>query len=171
MPNFERYSKLHDEIMRRLEVGEITTEQAKEVNDLVFEKYIIERDNDNTEIKKSKFNFNSVPVDIDTAASDIDTDLKPYLDILNKKWSKIILEASKWCVDHAKNWKMPDDLSTYKSKLKLSEICFCGKNKKYFLLSFNGPSNLDGGDFFDGHRLYMNANLEDNDVSITDISI
>ena len=42
MPNFEKYNKLHAEIMKRLEAGEITTEQAKEVNDLAFEKYITE---------------------------------------------------------------------------------------------------------------------------------
>ena len=42
MPNFDRYNKLHDEIMKRLEDGEITTERAKEVNDLAFEKYILE---------------------------------------------------------------------------------------------------------------------------------
>ena len=43
MPNFERYLALHNEIMNRLERCEITTEQAKEVNDLAFDKYIMER--------------------------------------------------------------------------------------------------------------------------------
>ena len=42
MTNFEKYNKLHDEVMKRLENGEITVEQAKEVNDLAFDKYITE---------------------------------------------------------------------------------------------------------------------------------
>ena len=42
MADFERYNKLHDEVMKRLEVGEITTEQAKDVIDMSFEKYIFE---------------------------------------------------------------------------------------------------------------------------------
>ena len=42
MNNFEKYSKLHDEVMKRLEDGEITIEKAKEINDLAFEKYISE---------------------------------------------------------------------------------------------------------------------------------
>lgn len=47
MNNFEKYNKLHDEIISRLENGEITTETAKEVNDLLFDKYIV---NDGAEI-------------------------------------------------------------------------------------------------------------------------
>lgn len=39
--NFEMYLQLHDEIMNRLESGEITIEMAKEVKDLAFDKYII----------------------------------------------------------------------------------------------------------------------------------
>lgn len=42
MNNFEKYNKLHNEIMKRLEDGEITVEQAKEVSDLAFDKYISE---------------------------------------------------------------------------------------------------------------------------------
>lgn len=42
MTNFERYNALHDEVMKRLEDGEITTEQAKNVIDLSFDKYITE---------------------------------------------------------------------------------------------------------------------------------
>ena len=42
MTNFEKYNKLHSEVMSRLENGEITIETAKEVNDLAFEKYIEE---------------------------------------------------------------------------------------------------------------------------------
>lgn len=40
--NFERYDVIHNEIMKRLQEGEITIEQAKEVNDLAFDKYIVE---------------------------------------------------------------------------------------------------------------------------------
>ena len=42
MNNFEKYNTLHNEVMKRLEDGEITIECAKEINDLAFEKYIIE---------------------------------------------------------------------------------------------------------------------------------
>lgn len=42
MTNFEKYNKLHTEIMKKLENGEITIEKAKEVNDLAFDKYITE---------------------------------------------------------------------------------------------------------------------------------
>ena len=38
--NIEKYSKLHNEIMKKLENGDITVERAKEVNDLAFNKYI-----------------------------------------------------------------------------------------------------------------------------------
>ena len=38
--NIEKYTKLHNEIMTRLEVGKITTETAKEMNDIAFDKYI-----------------------------------------------------------------------------------------------------------------------------------
>jgi hypothetical protein len=40
--NIEKYNKLHNELMKKLEAGEITTEQAKEINDLAFDKYITE---------------------------------------------------------------------------------------------------------------------------------
>lgn len=40
--NIQRYLTLHNEIMNRLEAGEITTETAKEINDLAFDKYITE---------------------------------------------------------------------------------------------------------------------------------
>jgi predicted nucleic acid-binding Zn-ribbon protein len=43
--NIERYIGLHNEVMTRLENGEITVEQAKEVNDLAFNKYIVESGN------------------------------------------------------------------------------------------------------------------------------
>ena len=43
MPNFERYGALHNEIMTRLENGEITTETAKEVIDAAFDKYVVEK--------------------------------------------------------------------------------------------------------------------------------
>lgn len=42
MTNYEKYNKLHAEVMKRLEDGEITIETAKEVNDLAFEKYVTE---------------------------------------------------------------------------------------------------------------------------------
>ena len=42
MTNFERYNALHDEVMKRLEEGEITTEQAKSVIAMSFEKYCTE---------------------------------------------------------------------------------------------------------------------------------
>ena len=42
MSNYKRYNLIHNEIMNRLEAGKITTEQAKEVNDLAFNKYITE---------------------------------------------------------------------------------------------------------------------------------
>ena len=45
MPNYNRYNKLHDEILTRLENGEITTEQAKDVIDLAFDKYVVEKVN------------------------------------------------------------------------------------------------------------------------------
>lgn len=40
--NIEKYNILHDELMKRLESGEITVEMAKEVHDLAFDKYITE---------------------------------------------------------------------------------------------------------------------------------
>jgi chromosome segregation ATPase len=42
MNNFEKYTALHNEVMKRLEDGDITTEQAKEVIDLSFDKYVTE---------------------------------------------------------------------------------------------------------------------------------
>ena len=42
MNNFEKYHKLHSEVMTRLENGEITIEAAKDVIDLSFNKYIAE---------------------------------------------------------------------------------------------------------------------------------
>lgn len=42
MTNFERYHKLHSEVMDRLKDGIITIEQAREVNDKIFTKYIVE---------------------------------------------------------------------------------------------------------------------------------
>ena len=42
MNNFEKYSKLHSEVMARLENGDITVEAAKDVIDLSFNKYIAE---------------------------------------------------------------------------------------------------------------------------------
>lgn len=41
--NFERYSAIHNELIKRLQDGEITIEFAKEVNDLAFDKYISEK--------------------------------------------------------------------------------------------------------------------------------
>ena len=40
--NIEKYTKLHNELMKKLEAGEITGETAKDVNDLAFEKYVSE---------------------------------------------------------------------------------------------------------------------------------
>lgn len=40
--NIEKYNKIHNELMNRLENGKITVENAKEVHDLVFDKYIAE---------------------------------------------------------------------------------------------------------------------------------
>lgn len=40
--DMEKYNLLHDEIMKRLDDGEITTEQAKEMNNRFFDKYITE---------------------------------------------------------------------------------------------------------------------------------
>lgn len=51
MPNFERYNKLHNEVMKRLEDGEITTESAKELNDKFFDRYIIETTEQNIQDK------------------------------------------------------------------------------------------------------------------------
>ena len=42
MTNFERYNALHNEVMKRLEEGEITTESAKELNDRFFDRYVVE---------------------------------------------------------------------------------------------------------------------------------
>lgn len=39
--NFEKYMSLHNEIMTRLEMGKITIEMAKDINDLAFDKYIV----------------------------------------------------------------------------------------------------------------------------------
>ena len=36
MTNFEKYIKLHDEIMHRLKEGELTIETAKELSDAIF---------------------------------------------------------------------------------------------------------------------------------------
>ena len=61
--NIEKYNKLHNEIMKRLESNEITTESAKAINNLAFDKYIVE----NTELKSINFKFFnknwSVPVE------------------------------------------------------------------------------------------------------------
>ena len=47
MQNIERYNLLHTEIMRRLEDGEITTEQAKELNNKFFDRYVEEKSEEN----------------------------------------------------------------------------------------------------------------------------
>ena len=51
MNNLQRYNSIHSEVMARLEKGELTTEQAKDVIDLAFDKYMIESSED---IKKLK---------------------------------------------------------------------------------------------------------------------
>jgi mevalonate kinase len=53
MNNFEKYSAIHAEVMNKLESGEITAEQAKEIKDLAFDKYVVEfveEDDDELEI-------------------------------------------------------------------------------------------------------------------------
>lgn len=40
--NFEKYYKVHNEVMDRLESGELTIEQAKEINDMAFDRYLME---------------------------------------------------------------------------------------------------------------------------------
>ena len=51
MTNFERYNKLHNEVMTRLEKEEITIEQAKDVIDLAFDKYMVESGEDVEKLK------------------------------------------------------------------------------------------------------------------------
>ena len=50
--NIKKYNKIHDEIMNRLEKGDITIESAKEVNNLAFDKYINDQNNIMTESVK-----------------------------------------------------------------------------------------------------------------------
>ena len=57
--NFEKYLSIHEEIMTRLENGEITTETAKEVNDLAFNKYIVSERAITPLTDKSKWVFNN----------------------------------------------------------------------------------------------------------------
>ena len=85
MNNFEKYNKLHTEIMKRLEAGEITTEQAKEVNDLAFEKYVTEGVVD-LSLKNTNKKYNGVDILIvgsneEGSMDHVENDLK----ILNKK--------------------------------------------------------------------------------------
>lgn len=54
--NIEKYNKLHNELMNRLEAGEITTERAKEINDLAFDKYITEGHNSVEDNMKKVYN-------------------------------------------------------------------------------------------------------------------
>lgn len=51
--NIEKYNKLHNELMRRLESGEIAVESVKEVHNLVFNKYIVEASKSTTYDKAS----------------------------------------------------------------------------------------------------------------------
>ena len=45
--DFEKYSLIHDELMKKLEDGEITTEQVKELDNLMFDKFILEKSDKN----------------------------------------------------------------------------------------------------------------------------
>jgi predicted nucleic acid-binding protein len=40
--DIKKYSKIHDEVIKRVQSNEITAECAKEINDLAFQKYIVE---------------------------------------------------------------------------------------------------------------------------------
>lgn len=89
MTNFERYHALHDEVMKRLEDGEITTESAKELNDRFFNRYIMD-DNIFTEKAtreeyrmsafKKKYNYDpkekTIVVNGETYKVDLDTKRK-----------------------------------------------------------------------------------------------
>ena len=64
MSNFDRYNRLHTEIINRLEKGEITTEQAKDVVNLAFNKYIVEAENDTlSDDDKEKLKARKVELD------------------------------------------------------------------------------------------------------------
>ena len=54
MNNFEKYNKLHDEVMKRLKDGEITIETAKGIVDISFNKYIVEKTNSSSYAIKPK---------------------------------------------------------------------------------------------------------------------
>ena len=63
MTNFERYNKIHNEVMTRLEKEEITVEQAKDVIDLAFDKYMVESGED---IEKLKARHDELQKEYDT---------------------------------------------------------------------------------------------------------
>ena len=56
--SIEKYNKIHDELIKKLEDGEITIEQAKEINELAFDKYVLESSKNDGEIPtKVELNF------------------------------------------------------------------------------------------------------------------
>jgi hypothetical protein len=57
--NIEKYNKLHTEIMKKLENGEITTERAKEINDLAYDKYITEKTNKTKTYDKASWHIDN----------------------------------------------------------------------------------------------------------------
>lgn len=77
MPNFEKYNKLHNEVIKRLKDGKITTEQAKEVHDKIFNKYIIESGEVSIQNKILKLKL------------EFETDTSKLLSILNNLYDKM----------------------------------------------------------------------------------
>ena len=84
MENFERYTALHEELMKRLENGEITTEQAKILNDKFFDKYVVESAYD----FKEGYDENELEVYEESARN-------KYLDKLEEEGEKIKKEAER----------------------------------------------------------------------------
>jgi hypothetical protein len=126
--NIEKYNKLHDELMKRLESGEITTEQAKEVNDLAFDKYITESPTAQTKDISLKIWGKSLTLKIEFdiyKGEEVTSTQENARDLFLKNAEKLIndckTDVEKYCLKQNKN-DINDDIDNILKYVKPKSI-------------------------------------------------
>jgi hypothetical protein len=177
--NIEKYNKLHDEIMKRLENGEITIETAREVNDLAFEKYmyeskelkIISSDEHGYHIVDHKFhglNIEILAIDEERKVYTLDK-LQKSLNVLNK-FDKIEDEVFTDYVKLSEEWEMKN-IKTKNDLKKLATLDYIRfsaykdrSDKEYdskYEIWYNSKYTSDTS-FFGGHSLIITIYIKNN---------